>query len=100
MGPWAAGARPSQASLGGGLLYTWALEEGDIGDVDRLYSIHPLMPSYGESPWLTATVPMDKPYCSCKLTRVRTRCRADASAHPGRDAQPRATLHVPAVGGH
>ena len=28
----------------------------------------------GES-WLTAAIPMDNPYCSCKLTRVRSRGR-------------------------
>ena len=26
-------------------------------------------------PRLTAAIPMENPYCSCKLTRVRPRCR-------------------------
>ena len=31
------------------------------------------MPSHCSSPsWLTAAIPMDNPYCSCKLTRVPT----------------------------
>ena len=31
-------------------------------------------------PRLTAAIPMDNPYCSCKLTRVRSRC---SGASPG-----------------
>ena len=43
----------------------------------------------GESSWLTAAIPMDSPYCSCKLTRVRVRqgCvrrHLDAAAEGGR----------------
>ena len=34
---------------------------------------HPPSPR-GRKSWLTAAIPMDNPYCSCKLTRVRPRC--------------------------
>ena len=49
---------------------------------------------HGES-WLTAAIPMDSPYCSCKLTRVRVQALLDAvfDNDPARDT--RETLPLP-----
>ena len=48
-----------------------------------LHPIRCLEAVFGES-WLTAAIPMENPYCSCKLTRVRSRWHsrrgADAAA--------------------
>ena len=36
----------------------------------------------GGEPWLTAAITMANPYCSCKLTRVRSRC-SQVAGRPG-----------------
>ena len=40
------------------------------------------------STWLTAAIPMDNPYCSCKLTRVRSRCRPGRTGNRGGHRRP------------
>ena len=47
-----------------------SVKQADVDAGEPLaYSRNP----YGES-LLTAAIPMENPYCSCKLTRVRSRC--------------------------
>ena len=45
---------------------------------------HAALPA-GES-WLTAAIPMENPYCGCKLTRVRSCCSLPASGQSSASA--------------
>ena len=40
----------------------------------RAHPDRPLHPGAAGESWRTAAIPMENPYCSCKLTRARSRC--------------------------
>ena len=49
--------------------------EETLSPADRAKAAaRPLTEAVAGEPWPTAAIPMENPYCSCELTRVRPRC--------------------------